>query len=636
MGFILTKLKLKLSFKSVMSKLYMFLLFTFIIFQSLFLQAKENATFCNPLNIDYQPFGKNACSAADPVIVPFNGKYYLFCSLYKGATQGYRVSENLLDWKLIPFPSEILKEILNEKAEAYAPAVIAMDGYLYSARLDENLVIRSNNPENPNSWQVYSKKAFTGFDPAYFLDDDGKLYDYFGALESNVALLNKDDFAVVSSLRKQITPKTKTPEVLANSNYGLYRGKNEYESGRSDWNKVETLDTARLIPTNPPKVPQFETLSKDSMQEAAWLTKYNGKYYLQNSNPGTACPWYSDSVWVSDSPEGPFEMPDYATASMKVGGFINSTGHSCVFQDFYGNYWRVTTMWVGVHAGFERRIGLFPVFFNKVGQMATHTEFGDYPMYMPNEKLKNPEKNLLTAWNLLTKNAKVESSSTHSKFIPQNASDENVRTFWSAKSGDAGEWISLDMEKVCDVYAVQINFAELDIDQNANSEDYNSYKLYASLNGKDWTLLADKSQNKKRIVHEYIELEKPTKARFLKLENFHSAKKGKFAISDIRAFGFTNVAEPEAVVDAHALRDSSDTRNITLFWTPSKSAQGYVIYYGVSPDALLLNVQYQKPDAEKLTLSCFNKDAKDYYFRIDSYNEGGVTKGKVFKAKTSR
>lgn len=607
-----------------------------MICSELFAQGQGRATFCNPLNIDYQPFGKNARSAADPVIVPFKGKYYLFCSLYKGAVQGYRVSENLMDWKLIAFPPEILKDIQNKNGEGYAPAIVAIGDYIYYARLDGQIVFRSNNPENPDSWQVYSRKAFTGFDPDYFLDDDGSLYAYFGALENNVARLNKDDFTVIAGSRKQVTPKTKTPEVLANSAYGLYRGKNEYEAGRSDWNKVETLDTARLIPTNPPVIPQFETLSKDSMQEAAWLTKHDGKYYLQNSNPGTACPWYSDSVWVSDSPEGPFEMPDYATVSMKVGGFINSTGHSCVFEDFNGNFWRVTTMWVGVHAGFERRIGLFPVFFDKSGQMATHTEFGDYPMYMPQKKLENPAKNLLTGWNLLTKGAIVEASSSLPKFEPQNASDENVRTWWSAESGNAGEWLSLDLGKVCDVRAVQINFAEQNIDQNASDSDYNSYKLYSSQDGKNWTLLVDKSQNKKCLVHDYVALASPARARFLKVENVHSAKNGKFAIRDVRAFGFCDTAKPQPASNAKAIRDESDGRNITIFWTPSKNAEGYVIYYGVSPEALLLNVQYQNPTAKILTLSCFNKNAKDYYFRIDAYNKGGVTKGKVFKAKVGK
>lgn len=616
-----------------MSGLKNFIPYAIILLCGLSSAFGEVRTFCNPLNIDYQPFNKNARTAADPVIVPFKGKYYLFCSLYKGGTLGYRVSENLKDWKLLPFPKRILDEILNEKGEAYAPGLVVIDGFIYYARLDGRAAIRTSNPDNPDSWEVFSKKSFSGFDPTYFLDDDGKLYNYHGALESNVVQIDKSDFSAIGKTRKQLTPKTKTAEVLAKQGYGLYWGKREYENPFSDWNKLETLDTARLIPGNPPQKPQFNTVSEDSMQEAPWLTKYKGKYYLQNSNPGTACPWYSDSVWVSDSPTGPFEMPDYATVSMKVGGFVNSTGHSCVFQDFHGNWWRVTTMWVGVHAGFERRIGLFPVEFDKEGRMLTHTEFGDYPMFIPDSK-REKSGNLLAGWNLLSKGADVKVSSTHSKFEAKNASDENIRTWWSAKTADAGEWLSMDLGKSCKIYAVQVNFAEQDIDQAAVDDDYHSYKLYASKDGENWNLIADKSQNKASVAHDYLQFKKPIEARHLKIENVHSAKRGKFAVRDLRAFGFCDVKKPARAAAPKGVRDAADGKHIKFSWRPALGAEGYVIYYGVAPDALHLNVQYQNPEADKLTLSCFNAAAKDYYFRIDSYNAGGVTRGEVKKCES--
>lgn len=615
-----------------MRNLKRFLILATIPLLSLSHSFGEVLTFCNPINISYQPFNKNARSAADPVVVPFKGKYYLFGSLYKGGTLGYWASEDLVKWKLIPFPDSILGEILNKDGEAYAPGLVAIDGFIYYARLDGSVAIRTSNPDNPDSWELFSKKAFAGFDPAYFLDDDGKLYNYSGALESNVVQLDKSNFSAMGKTRKQLTPKTKTAEVLSRQSYGLYWGKAEYESRFSDWNKPETLDTARLIPGNPPQKPQFNTVSTDSMQEAPWLTKFEGKYYLQNSNPGTACPWYSDSVWVSDSPTGPFEMPDYATVSMKVGGFINSAGHSCVFQDFHGNWWRASTMWIGVHAGFERRIGLFPVEFDKQGRMLTHTEFGDYPMFVPNSKRKKPG-NFLMGWNLLSKDAKVEVSSTHSKFEAKNASDENVRTWWSAKTSDAGEWLSMDLARPCKIHAVQVNFAEQDIVQEALKEDYHAYRLYASKDGKSWNLIADKSENKESVAHDYLHLKKPIEARYLKLENVHSAKRGKFAVRDLRAFGFCDAPKPRKVSGAHAVRDKGDGKHIKFTWKPSEGARGYVIFYGVAPDALHLNVQYQNPQADSLTLSCFNAAAKNYYFRIDAYNEAGVSKSDVKKVR---
>lgn len=598
-------------------------------------------TFCNPLNINYRPYHNNARTAADPVIVPFKGKYYLFSSIYKGGVPGYRVSDDLISWKPVKFPESVLPKILDAKGEQMAPAVFAMDGYVYWSGLGSRVVIRSANPADGDSWEVYSERALPGFDPCYFLDDDGKIYDYFGGHENVVARLNPKDFTEVPKTKVQLTPKTKGAETLINSPYGLHQGKAEYETRYSDWNKPETLDTTRLIRRNPPQKPQFSTVSEDSMQEAAWLTKYNGKYYLQNSNPGTACPWYSDSVYVSDYPDKDFKLADYATASLKVGGFINSTGHSCVFQDFNGNWWRVTTMWVGVHAGFERRLGLFPVGFDDQGRMFTQTYLGDYPMAMPAKKV--PFGTPLVKWDNLISPAKAvaaASSIIDEKYSPNLAADENVRTWWCAKTGDAGEWLEVEFSKTPrKLCAVQVNFAEHGIDQSANDEDYHAYKLfYKSSPDSDWKILVDKSQNKTCVPHDYVELKTPVQACALRLENVHAAKRGKFAVRDLRAFGFANIDKPKPVSNASAVRDESDKRNIRFFWKggDAQNVCGYIINYGVSPDALHLSVQYQKPDAESLTLSCFNSEAKDYWFRIDAYNEGGVAKGEVKKVSLGK
>ena len=38
------------------------------------------------------------------------------------------------------------------------------------------------------------------------------------------------------------------------------------------------------------------------------MTKHNGKYYLQYAGPGTEFKSYSDGVYVSDKPLGPFTI----------------------------------------------------------------------------------------------------------------------------------------------------------------------------------------------------------------------------------------------------------------------------------------------------------------------------------------
>jgi hypothetical protein len=44
----------------------------------------------------------------------------------------------------------------------------------------------------------------------------------------------------------------------------------------------------------------------DPFIEGAWMTKHNGKYYLQYAAPGTEFSGYADGVVVGDSPLGVF------------------------------------------------------------------------------------------------------------------------------------------------------------------------------------------------------------------------------------------------------------------------------------------------------------------------------------------
>ena len=56
---------------------------------------------------------------------------------------------------------------------------------------------------------------------------------------------------------------------------------------------------------------------------------------------------------------------------------------------------------------FERRLGLFPTFFDKDGVMYTYTGFGDFPFKMPTKKISGPEE-LFPNWMLLSYNKPVE------------------------------------------------------------------------------------------------------------------------------------------------------------------------------------------------------------------------------------
>ncbi|MFC3160506.1 hypothetical protein ACFOEQ_20375 [Chryseobacterium arachidis] len=66
-------------------------------------------------------------------------------------------------------------------------------------------------------------------------------------------------------------------------------------------------------------------------------------------------------------------------------------------------------------------------------------------------------------------------------------------------------------------------------------------------------MIVDKSKNTKDVPHDYVELEKPAKARFLKMENLKMPT-GKFALSGFRVFGKGAGAVPAKVQNFVPLR----------------------------------------------------------------------------------
>lgn len=162
---------------------------------------------------------------------------------------------------------------------------------------------------------------------------------------------------------------------------------------------------------------------------------------------------------------------------------------------------------------------------------------------------------------LLNYKKPVQVSSTLGSHYANNTVDESIKTYWSAATADKGEWIQTDLGSSSTVNAVQINYADQDVEDNRLGKwtgQYHQYKLYYSADGKKWNILADKS-NKTDVPHDYVELATPVQARFIKLENIHMPT-GKFAISGLRVFGNGNGEKPAAVKTFFVLRTEKTIR----------------------------------------------------------------------------
>lgn len=142
--------------------------------------------------------------------------------------------------------------------------------------------------------------------------------------------------------------------------------------------------------------------------------------------------------------------------------------------------------------------------------------------------------------------------------------------------------------------SIQINFAEQDINPDAPKEtDYHAYKLYVSDNGRDWKLIVDKSRNMVAIPHEYVEFPKPIETSFVKIENVHTPKEGKFALLDLRVFGFGYSDKPEIVKELSVKRNKDDERYASLSWNKVSDADGYLVRLVISL-IFLINVSRSK------------------------------------------
>jgi xylan 1,4-beta-xylosidase len=333
---------------------------------------------------------------------------------------------------------------------------------------------------------------------------------------------------------------------------------------------------------------------------------------------------------VGDHPLGPF-TPQSMPFSYKPGGFARGAGHGATFQDNYKNWWHTATIAISVKNNFERRIGLWPAGFDKEGVMYMDAAFGDYPHYLPSgprnssflSTSREGQGEAFPGWMLLNYNKPVTVSSTLGGYASNYAVDENIKTYWSAATANKGEWIQTDLGNISTVQAVQINYADQDVAFLGKQQNiFHQYRLYYSTDGKKWKLLADKSNNKTDVPHDYIELVQPVQAKFIKLENIHMPT-GKFAISGLRVFGNGNGNKPDSVKQFIVLRTAKDKRSAWLKWTPVDNAYAYNIYTGIAPDKLYNCIMVH--GSHEYWLKALDKE-KPYYFTIESINENGVSK----------
>lgn len=546
----------------------------------------RTTTYCNPLNLDYTyPFhnshlGKSYRSGADPAVVEFRGEYYMFVT----RSWGYWHSKDLLNWDFITPEKWYFEGCNAPAAHNYKDSILYVCGNPSGAMS----ILYTDNPKR-GDWKAVPSVLHDLQDPALFIDDDERAYMYWGS--SNRWPIRGKEL----DMKNKFLPIAKKPDSLLFLRPDIH-----------GWERFGENHTSDIKP----------------FIEGAWMTKHNGKYYLQYAAPGTQFNVYGDGVYVGKSPLGPFQYAAHNPFCYKPGGFATGAGHGSTVCGPGGIYWHFGTIHLSINYKFERRLCMFPTFFDEDGVMYSDTYFGDYPHYSPDQVSRQTTSGGFRGWMLLSYGKPVKASSQLESYPVENVTDENLKTFWVAGKNDDKQWVEIDLEEVSDVYALQLNFFDYEETgfwgRMPNLRQ--RYLVEASVDGARWRVLVDYRNSFRDAPHNYIELDQPIEARYIRYRHHYVPGKN-LAMGNIRVFGLGRGKKPATVKGFTVVREA-DERNVRISWKAVKGAQGYNVLWGAAPDKLYSSwMVYGDNSLDLRALTVGQK----YYFAIEAFNENGIS-----------
>jgi hypothetical protein len=541
-------------------------------------------------------------SGADPAVVEFRGEYYMFVT----RSFGYWHSTDLINWSFI------------KPVQWYFEGSNAPTAFNYK----DSLIYFAGNPagygsilytDNPKSGKLTPTASISNNlqDSELFIDDDGKAFLYWGSSNVHpirVKELNRNDRFIETGVKKDLIN-------LIEEEHGWERfGENN-----------------------------FHPTIKEGYMEGASMTKHDGKYYLQYAAPGTQFNVYADGVYIGESPLGPFTYMKNNPMSFKPGGFTNGAGHGITVKQTNGQYWHFATMALASNSHWERRLCMFPTYFDNDGLMYSNTHYGDYPRFGPDHPTMAGQH---CGWMLLSYKGKTtvssskmqieKSTSTDDEFeinelpLEKNAegeiiskvlTDENPKSFWLADANDNRQWVKIEMLNPAKIYALQLNFHDHESGIYTRVDGLRHlFVIEVSDDGLNWKTVVERSNSYKDAPNAYIVLNQPVQGKFVRYKNVEVPGKN-LALSEIRVFGLGLGKKPEKVKDFTVKREA-DRRDASFSWKPVKDAQGYNIRWGIAPDKLYQS--WLVYDVNEHFMRCLDRNTT-YYFTIEAFNENGIS-----------
>jgi len=462
--------------------------------------SEMNKMYCNPLPLEHYQAGRSFLRStydgpsyremADPAILEFEDRFYLFPSagmLWESA--------DLVDWefhRIEPFDP------------GYAPTVVRYGEYLYlSSSWDGSTVWRSRHPHgpwipmgeesrdedgNPTRLRDHEGRPVCWGDPCLFADDDGSLYCY-------------------CCLRKKITPTSRYPWHLQ-ADEGIIYGV-----------KLRSDDPSRFAEAPVPVLAldpalkwhysgEANQLRRLRIMEGAHMNKINGRYYLQYSVNGTEFSNYAVGCAIGDAPLGTFANQQHNPILISRRELIKGTGHHSLLQRSNGELWCFYTLLFGNLHPYERRIGMDRAYIDEQGELRI-----DGPTETPQSLDGRP-----TGLMPLNINMPCRAISSAPGRDARYAVDRSICTWYQAADTSLPQTLESDLHEVFSCQAVRLIFADVGLDyrQGVLPGPY-GWILYGSVDGKDWQILIDYSENR-REQHIVFTRFPAADARYVKLE----------------------------------------------------------------------------------------------------------------------
>lgn len=195
----------------------------------------------------------------------------------------------------------------------------------------------------------------------------------------------------------------------------------------------------------------------------------------------------------------------------------------------------------------------------------------------------------------------------------------------------------MDLGAACQVYVVQVNFADdkiqLPVPGRIHTEAEQAryidetvhvtrWVLEGSLDGQNYFMLEDKSKVVTNLPHDFVVKADGVMARYIRLTILETPWHLPPCISGLRVFGRGEGHLPP--VPAYTVQRTGELDMEVE--VQGRDAVGYNILWGLAPDKLYHSYMILGKTRQRIGAQVRDKT---YFVRVDAFNEAGITEGNI-------